>query len=157
MSELITPFLWFDTDAEAAAEFYTAVFPDSELVNRMPGPDGSVMGVAFRLHGQEFIAFNGGPELHFNEAVSFFVSCADQQEVDRYWAKLSEGGEESRCGWLKDKYGLSWQIVPSEMGELLGDPDPEKATRVRDAMLQMTKIDLKELREAYEGVGAETR
>jgi predicted 3-demethylubiquinone-9 3-methyltransferase (glyoxalase superfamily) len=152
----ITPFLWFDNQAEEAANFYTSVFAHSKVidVNRYgeagPGPAGTVMTVTFELEGQQFIALNGGPHVTFNEAVSLFTSCADQDEVDRLWAKLSEGGEEGPCGWLKDRYGLSWQIVPKALGELLNDPDPEKSGRVMKAMLGMKKIDVQGLKAAYE-------
>jgi predicted 3-demethylubiquinone-9 3-methyltransferase (glyoxalase superfamily) len=152
----ITPFLWFDNKAEEAANFYTSVFAHSKVidVNRYgeagPGPAGTVMTVTFELEGQQFIALNGGPHVTFNEAVSLFTSCADQDEVDRLWAKLSEGGEEGPCGWLKDRYGLSWQIVPKALGELLNDPDPEKSGRVMKAMLGMKKIDVQGLKAAYE-------
>jgi predicted 3-demethylubiquinone-9 3-methyltransferase (glyoxalase superfamily) len=152
----ITPFLWFDNQAEEAAKFYVSIFKNSKIVTIArygeagPGPKGSVMTVVFRLDGQEFIALNGGPQYKFTEAVSFSVDCKTQEEVDRSWEKLSEGGIESRCGWLKDKYGLSWQINPSVLGEMLGDPDPKKSRRVMEAMLQMKKIDIKRLKQAYE-------
>lgn len=146
----ITPFLWFDTQAEEAMNFYTSIFKDSEVLSVSPGPDGKVMSVSFRLDGQEFIGLNAGPQYKFTEAVSFFVSCETQEEVDDLWEKLTaDGGEESRCGWLKDKYGLSWQIIPSILGELLGDKDPVKANRVMQAMLQMNKIDINALKRAY--------
>jgi predicted 3-demethylubiquinone-9 3-methyltransferase (glyoxalase superfamily) len=150
----ISPFLWFDTQAEEAASFYVSLFDDAEIteVSRYPegtpGPAGQVMTVAFRLAGQEFTALNGGPEFSFTEAISFVVRCKDQDEVDRLWAKLTEGGEESQCGWLKDRFGLSWQIVPDRLGELLGDPDPERANRAMQAMLQMQKIEIKVLEDA---------
>ncbi len=157
----ITPFLWFDDKAEEAARFYASLFDDSEVGNisrygdegaEVSGrPKGTVMTVAFRLHGQEFIALNGGPYFKFTEAISLLVDCKTQQEVDELWEKLSEGGEKSQCGWLKDKYGLSWQIVPTVLGEMLQDKDPEKSKRVMTAMLQMKKIDIKALRQAYEG------
>jgi predicted 3-demethylubiquinone-9 3-methyltransferase (glyoxalase superfamily) len=153
----ITPFLWFDTQAEEAANFYTSIFKNSKITNVArygeagPGPAGSVMTVSFELEGQAFTALNGGPEFNFTEAVSFFVNCADQGEVDELWQKLTEGGEEGPCGWLKDKYGLSWQIVPVALMEMMGDPDPEKAKRVTEAMLQMKKIDVPTLERAYEG------
>jgi predicted 3-demethylubiquinone-9 3-methyltransferase (glyoxalase superfamily) len=152
----ITPFLWFDNQAEEAMNFYVSVFKNSKIlsVSRYgeagPGPKGTVMTATFQLEGQEFIALNGGPELKFTEAISFFVNCETQQEVDELWAKLSDGGEEGQCGWLKDKYGLSWQIVPTASGEMLQDPDPEKANRVMQAMLQMKKIDVPTLKQAYE-------
>ena len=150
----LTPFLWFDTEAEDAANFYTTVFPNSRVgeVTRYgeagPRPVGMVMTVAFELDGQPFIALNGGPEFTFNEAVSFEVACGDQDEVDHYWNHLSEGGEESVCGWLKDKFGLSWQITPTALTELLADPDQEKAKRVMAAMLQMRKIVIADLEQA---------
>ena len=152
----ITPFLWFNDQAEEAMNFYTAIFKNSKIgsVSRYgeggPGPQGSVMSATFELNGQEFMALNGGPLFTFTEAISFFVNCETQAEVDELWEKLTEGGEESQCGWLKDKYGLSWQIVPSVLGELLNDPDAEKAHRVMNAMLQMRKIDIAGLRSAYE-------
>ena len=152
----ITPFLWFDGKAEEAMNFYISIFKSSKVVSITrygdagPGPKGSVMTENFQLNGQEFIALNGGPHFKFTEAVSFVVNCETQQEVDEFWEKLSEGGEESQCGWLKDKYGLSWQIVPKILGELLQDKDPEKAKKVMGAMLQMKKIDIKKLKQAYE-------
>jgi predicted 3-demethylubiquinone-9 3-methyltransferase (glyoxalase superfamily) len=150
----ITPWLWFDTQAEEAAAFYTSIFPNSRTldVSRYgeagPRPAGSVMTVSFELDGQQLVALNGGPEFTFNEAISFQVSCEGQDEVDEYWSKLSEGGEEGPCGWLKDKYGVSWQIVPTRLGELLGDPDPEKAQRAMQAMLGMKKLDIAALEQA---------
>jgi len=150
----LTPCLWFDTEGEDAANFYTSVFPNSKILNIArygsagPRPEGTVMTVSFELNGQEFLALNGGPDFTFNEAVSFQVSCEGQDEVDAYWSKLSEGGEEGPCGWLKDRFGLSWQIVPTALPRLLGDPDPEKAQRVMAAMLQMKKIEIAELEEA---------
>jgi predicted 3-demethylubiquinone-9 3-methyltransferase (glyoxalase superfamily) len=152
----ITPFLWFDSKAEEAANFYSSVFSGSKIVNIMrygeagPGPKGSVMSVTFQLHGQDFIALNGGPMFTFSAAISFFVDCATQEEVDELWEKLSAGGEKQRCGWLKDKYGVSWQIIPTALGELLHDKDPARATRVMQAMLQMDKIDIASLRRAYQ-------
>ena len=152
----ITPFLWFDGKAEEAMDFYTAIFKNSKIGNVVrygeagPGPKGAVMTATFQLDGQEFIALNGGPQFKFTEAISFWVSCATQKEIDEMWEKLSAGGEKGRCGWLKDKYGLSWQIVPPVLGEMLGDKDPEKSKRVMMAMLQMDKIDIKTLKQAYE-------
>lgn len=152
----ITPFLWFDDKAEEAMNFYVSIFKNSKVgsVTRCgeggPGPKGSVMSTTFQLDGQEFIALNGGPHFKFSEATSFFVNCETQQEVDELWEKLSAGGEKSRCGWLKDKYGLSWQIIPSVLGKLLQDKDPAKAKRVMQAMLQMDKIDIKGLQQAYD-------
>ena len=153
----ITPFLWFDGKAEEAMNFYTSIFKNSKVgrVTRYgeagPGPKGTVMSATFQLEGQEFMALNGGPQFTFTPAISFFVNCETQQEVDELWEKLFEGGKKDRCGWLKDKYGLSWQIVPSALGKMLGDKDPEKSKRVMEAMLQMDKIDIKRLQEAYEG------
>jgi predicted 3-demethylubiquinone-9 3-methyltransferase (glyoxalase superfamily) len=152
----ITPHLWFDTQAEEAANFYTSIFEDSRVVSLTrygetgPGPAGSVMTVKFQLEGQEFIALNGGPHFKFNEAISFFVDCETQEEVDELWESLSEGGEEQQCGWLKDRYGVSWQIIPTALGELLQDGDAERANRVMQAMLQMIKIDIRGLQEAYD-------
>jgi predicted 3-demethylubiquinone-9 3-methyltransferase (glyoxalase superfamily) len=153
----ITPFLWFDGQAEEAMKFYTSIFKNSKIVSVTrygdagPGPRGTVMSATFELEGQKFMALNGGPLFKFTEAISFFVNCETQQEVDELWEKLSAGGEKSRCGWLKDKYGLSWQIIPSVLGELLGDKDPEKSKRVMKAMLQMDKIDIESLRRAHAG------
>ncbi|HEU0335643.1 MAG TPA: VOC family protein [Gaiellaceae bacterium] len=150
----ITPWLWFDTEGEEAARFYTSVFPNSKLgeITRYssagPRPEGTVMTVSFELEGQPFVALNGGPEFGFTEAVSFQVLCDDQDEVDRYWDTLTEGGEEGPCGWLKDRYGLSWQIVPKALFQLLDDPDKEKAQRVTEAMLQMGKIEVAGLEQA---------
>ncbi|HEX8990961.1 MAG TPA: VOC family protein [Anaerolineales bacterium] len=156
--EKITPFLWFDDQAEEAMNFYVSVFKNSRVlrVSRYgdagPGQKGQVMTATFELDGQKFTALNGGPVHYaFTEAISFYVDCADQQEVDYFWARLSEGGEKGPCGWLKDKYGLSWQIVPIALGEMLGDQDPEKARRVTEAMLKMGKLDIAGLRQAYEG------
>ncbi len=151
----ITPFLWFDGRAEEAMLFYTSVFKDAKPggIKRWgdgtPAPKGSVMSAGFEINGQEFIAFNGGPMFKFTEAISLFVKCEDQEEIDHLWEKLSEGGEKSRCGWLKDKFGISWQIIPPILGELLTDPDPEKAKRVVQAMMKMDKIDIAALKEAY--------
>ena len=153
----ITPFLCFDHQAEQAANFYVGIFKNSRIVNITrygeagPGPEGSVMIVEFRLEGQEFIALNGGPEFTFSPAISFVANCETQEEVDTLWMKLSEGGEKVECGWLKDKYGVSWQIVPTIVGELMNDPDPEKSQRVMKAILQMDKFDIKTLMRAYEG------
>lgn len=147
----ITPFLWFDGKAEEAMNFYVSIFKNSKVlsVNRA-GDAGPVISVTFQLDGQEFMALNGGPQFKFTEAISLFVSCETQAEVDELWEKLSAGGEKSRCGWLKDKYGLSWQIIPTVLGKLLGDKDPEKAKRIMQAMLQMDKIDIQTLQLAYE-------
>jgi predicted 3-demethylubiquinone-9 3-methyltransferase (glyoxalase superfamily) len=146
--------LWFDDRGEEAARFYTSVFPNSTLgqISRYgsagPRPEGTVMTAAFELNGQRFVALNGGPNFTFSEAISFQVMCEDQDEVDRYWAALSDGGEEGPCGWLKDRFGLSWQIVPVRLPELLGDPDPERAQRAMAAMLEMKKIEIGELERA---------
>jgi predicted 3-demethylubiquinone-9 3-methyltransferase (glyoxalase superfamily) len=145
----ITPFLWFDGNAEEAMNFYVSIFKNSKVVRATPGPDGKIMTAIFQLEGQDFYALNGGPMFKFTEAISLFVSCKTQEEVDELWDKLSEGGEKSRCGWLKDKFGLSWQIIPKALGELMNDPDPEKSKRVMMAMLQMSKIDIKALQAAY--------
>ena len=150
----ITPFLWFDHQAEEAAHFYTSIFPNSKIVKLVrygaagPGPAGSVMTVEFQLDGQNFVALNGGPIFKFTEAISFFVNCQSQDEVDTYWDRLSAGGTEVQCGWLKDKFGLAWQIIPTGLPELLGDPDPEKSQRVMKAMLAMKKLDIHVLNEA---------
>jgi predicted 3-demethylubiquinone-9 3-methyltransferase (glyoxalase superfamily) len=152
----ITPWLWFDTEAEEAAKFYTSVFPNSKIgeISRYgsagPRPEGMVLTVAFELEGQDFVALNGGPDFKFNEAVSFLVDCEGQDEVDRYWETLSEGGEKGPCGWLKDRFGLSWQIVPRRLEELLSDPDKERSQRVMAAMLKMGKIEIDELERAAE-------
>ncbi len=154
----IVPFLWFDNQAEEAATFYTSIFQDSKImgISRYgeagTGPAGTAMVVNFQLAGQEFNALNGGPQFKFSEAISLFVNCEDQAEVDRLWAELTaDGGEESMCGWLKDKYGLSWQIVPVDLGKYIGGPDAAGAQRAVHAMLQMRKLDIKKLQEAYEG------
>lgn len=150
----ITPFLWFDGNAEEAMEFYVSVFPRSKVLDVTrygeagPGQQGTVMTATFQLDGQQFTALNGGPEYKFTEAISFYVNCETQAEVDELWEKLSEGGEEGQCGWLKDRYGLSWQIVPMALIEMLHDKDAEKAKRVTQAMLQMRKIDIKVLENA---------
>jgi predicted 3-demethylubiquinone-9 3-methyltransferase (glyoxalase superfamily) len=150
----ITPCLWFDTAAEEAARFYTSVFPSSKLGeithygSAGPREEGMVLTVAFELEGQEFVALNGGPEFTFNESISFQVMCETQEEVDRYWAALSEGGQEGPCGWLKDRFGVSWQIIPSALPRLLGDPDAEKSQRVMAAMLEMGKIEVADLEKA---------
>ena len=148
----ITPFLWFETEAEEAMNLYVSIFRNSKVLGVTPGPNGRAMSVNFELEGQEFIGLNAGPQFKFNEAISFFVSCTTQAEVDELWEKLTaDGGEEGNCGWLKDKYGLSWQIIPTALSELLGDPDREKAGRAMQAMLQMKKIDIQGLKQAYEG------
>ncbi len=148
----ITPFLWFDTQAEEAMNFYISVFKNGKVLNVTPGPNDIAQSVQFELEGQEFIGLNAGPRFKFNESISFFVDCKTQEEGDALWNALTaDGGEESMCGWLKDKYGLWWQIIPSALGELMGDPDQAKAQRVLDAMLQMRKIDIAGLQRAYEG------
>jgi predicted 3-demethylubiquinone-9 3-methyltransferase (glyoxalase superfamily) len=152
----ITPFLWFDGKAEEAMNFYVSIFKNSKVgrVSRYgeggPGPKGTVMSATFQLAGQDFFALNGGPQFQFTPAISFFVNCETQPEVDELWDKLSEGGKKERCGWLKDKYGLSWQIIPSVLGKLLQDKDPAKSKRVMQAMLQMDKIDIQRLQQAYD-------
>jgi len=157
----ITPFLWFDSEAEQAANLYVSLFKNSKVtgVSRYgeagPGPKGSAMSVTFELEGQEFMALNGGPHFKFTEAISFFVNSDTQEEVDPLWAKLGEGGQAGQCGWLKDRFGLSWQIVPRVLGELMGDPDPEKSQRVLRAMLKMGKLDIAQLRRAYDGGDAD--
>jgi predicted 3-demethylubiquinone-9 3-methyltransferase (glyoxalase superfamily) len=156
----ITPNLWFDTEAEEAAEFYTSIFPNSRVLDVAryteagPRPAGGVMTVRFELDGQQFVAINGGPQFPFTEAISLQITCRDQDEVDRFWERLSEGGEESQCGWLKDRYGLSWQVVPDGMAEVFGDADPERARRAMEAMLKMGKLDIAELRRAAGPTGA---
>lgn len=153
----IIPFLWFDNQAEEAARFYTSLFPNSKVLNvsyygeGMPQPAGTAMMVSFTLDGQEYMALNGGPYFSLSEAFSIYVNCETQEEVDHLWETLSEGGEKSQCGWLKDRYGLSWQIVPTALGELMQDPDPDKTQRVTEAMLKMNKLDIQGLRDAYEG------
>jgi predicted 3-demethylubiquinone-9 3-methyltransferase (glyoxalase superfamily) len=151
----VTPFLWFDHQAEEAMNFYASIFKNSKVLSisrypdGVPGMGGKVMSATFELNGQEIMVLNGGPQFKFTEAISLFVSCETQQEVDELWAKLTAGGEEGQCGWLKDKFGLSWQIVPIALGQMLGDPDPEKSKRVLDAMLKMKKIDVPTLQQAY--------
>ena len=156
----ITPFLWFDNQAEEAVKFYTSIFKNSKIksvtrygeegAKAAERPKGTVMTVVFELEGQEFIALNGGPVFTFSPAISFVVNCATQKEVDNLWQKLSEGGEKERCGWLKDKYGVSWQIVPADLGEMLQDKDPMRSEKVMKALLQMDKIDIETLKQAYE-------
>lgn len=152
----IVPFLWFNDQAEEAMNFYVSIFKNSKIktIHRYgeagPGPKGTVMSGAFELNGQEFMALNGGPQFTFTPAISLFVNCETQAEVDELWEKLSAGGEKSRCGWLRDKFGLSWQIIPTALGKMLGDPDRAKANRVMQAMLQMNKIDIRRLQEAYD-------
>ena len=153
----IDPFLWFDSNAEEAVNFYTSIFPHSKVlsVSRYgeagPGPKGTVMVVKFQLAGQNFIALNGGPRFQLNPAVSLVVNCESQKEVDEFWEKLSAGGEKVQCGWLKDKFGLSWQVVPTALEKMMSDSDPAKSNRVMKAMLQMVKLDIAELKRAYEG------
>jgi len=153
----ITPYLWFDNQAEEAASFYASVFGNSRVVDVQrygeagPGPKGTAMVVTFELEGQKFIALNGGPHFTFNEAVSLYTSCKNQEEVDELWEKLTDGGEPGQCGWLKDKYGLSWQIIPTALSDMLSDPDPDKSNRVMKAMLEMKKIDIRALKDAYDG------
>jgi predicted 3-demethylubiquinone-9 3-methyltransferase (glyoxalase superfamily) len=146
--QTVTPFLWFDGKAEEAMNFYLTVFKNSTVTNVARGPNGSVMSATFELDGQKFMALNGGPMFSFTPAVSFFVNCDTQQEVDELWEKLSDGGTKQRCGWLKDKFGLSWQVVPSVLGKLLQDTDAAKRTRVMTAMLQMDKLDIEQLTHA---------
>lgn len=153
----ITPCLWFDNNAEEAVNFYISIFKNSKVLSVTrygeagPGPAGTVLTVAFQLEGQEFVALNGGPHFKFTEAISLSVDCNTQEEIDEMWEKLSEGGEESQCGWLKDKYGLSWQVTPSILVEMLQDENPEKAKRVMEAMLKVVKIDIETLKQAYDG------
>ena len=154
MTQQITPFLWFDDNADEAVNFYLSIFKDSRLLDATrygeagPGPKGTIMTATFELNGQQFIALNGGPRFKFTEAVSFVVKCETQEEIDYYWDKLLDGGEPQRCGWLKDRFGLSWQIVPAQLSELFGGNDPQ---RVMQAMMQMVKFDLAKLKEAYNG------
>lgn len=156
-TEGLTTCLWFDGQAEEAANHYISIFKDSRLgrvthyTAAGPGPAGAVMVVEFELNGQRFVALNGGPQFRFTEAISFQVHCADQDEVDYYWSRLGEGGEEVACGWLKDKYGLSWQVIPAVLTDMISDPDPEKARRTTEAMLTMTKLDIAALEAAYAG------
>lgn len=154
----ITPFLWFDNQAEQAVDFYLSVFPGSKVLDVSrhgeagPGPAGSVMLIRFELEGNEFLALNGGPEHYaFDESISFVIDCATQEDVDRYWEALTDGGEEIACGWLKDRFGLRWQVVPSELPKLLGDPDPRRAQRAMQAMMTMKKLDINAMRDAADG------
>ncbi len=152
----ITPFLWFDNQAEEAVKFYTSIFKNSKIggvthyAEGTPGPAGTVMTVAFEINGQEFVALNGGPQFKFTEAISFVVNCETQEEIDEFWERLSEGGKKIQCGGLKDKYGVSWQIAPAVLGEMLQDKDPGKSKRVMEAVLQMDKMDIKRLKQAYQ-------
>lgn len=156
IEQKIIPFLWFDNNAEEAVQLYISIFKNSKIINVTrngeggPGPKGTVLIATFQLDGQRFIALNGGPMFHFTEAISLFVNCETQEEVDELWERLSAGGKKDRCGWLKDKFGLSWQIVPKVLGEMMRDEDPAKAKRVMDAMMQMSKIEIQGLRQAYE-------
>ena len=158
MKHRIVPSLWFDGNAEEAAGFYVSIFPNSAITlkthypENSPGPAGEVMTVEFDLDGERVVAINGGPQFQFSEAISLMVTCADQQEVDYYWERLGEGGEEGPCGWLKDRYGLSWQVVPEGMDEVFADPDPGRAARAMQAMLRMGKLDVAKLRAAADGV-----
>jgi predicted 3-demethylubiquinone-9 3-methyltransferase (glyoxalase superfamily) len=153
----ITPFLWFNDQAEEAMNFYVSIFKNSKVISASrygdagPGPKGTVMVGTFQIEGQRFYALNGGPQFTFSEAISFLINCETQREIDELWEKLSEGGHKSRCGWLKDKYGLSWQVVPAILGELMQDKDPEKSKRVMHAMLQMDKLDIEGLKRAHAG------
>lgn len=153
----ITPFLWFNDNAEEAINFYTSIFKDSKILtvtrygDAGPGPKGTILTASFQLNGQEFVALNGGPKFKFTEAVSFVVNCETQEEINDYWQKLSDGGSESMCGWLKDKFGLSWQVVPTSISKLLQASDPERSNRVMQALMQMRKIDIDILKQAYEG------
>ena len=149
MQKIVT-FLWFDHNAEEAVDFYASVFKSAQVLSKTPGPDGKVLLVSFELEGQQFYALNGGPQFKFTEAISLYVNCETQAEVDELWEKLTAGGEESMCGWLKDKYGLSWQIIPTALGKLMSDPDPAKAGRVMQAMMQMRKLDIQALQAAYD-------
>jgi predicted 3-demethylubiquinone-9 3-methyltransferase (glyoxalase superfamily) len=147
----ITPFLWFNDNAEEAMQFYVSVFKNAKAGDITPGPGGKAMGVSFEIEGQKFIGLNGGPHFKFTEAISFFISCDTQEDVDELWEKLSDGGEKGRCGWLKDKFGLSWQVVPSTLSEMINDKDPEKAKRTVEAMMKMDKLDISILKKAHEG------
>ena len=157
MTQTITPFLWFNDNAEEAVNFYISIFKDSRVtdVTRYsdagPGPKGQVMTMSFELDGQQFTALNGGPQFKFTEAISFVVKCENQEEIDYYWDKLREGGQAHQCGWLKDKFGLSWQIVPAEIGKFFGGDDPQRTGRVMQVMMPMVKFDIAKLQEAYEG------
>jgi len=159
LMQLITPFLWFDTQAEEAANYYVSIFPNSRILKIVrygeagPGPRDTVMTVSFEINGQQFTALNGGPQFRFSEAISFVVNCETQAEIDALWGRLSADGKEARCGWLKDRYGLSWQLVPTVLPELLGDKDRARAQRAMQAMLQMRKLDIAALRRAHQGSG----
>jgi predicted 3-demethylubiquinone-9 3-methyltransferase (glyoxalase superfamily) len=152
--EKIQTFLWFNNNAEDAANFYTSIFKNSKIVSRMPGMNGKPMGLTVEIEGREFILFNGGPmndEWKFTGATSFFINCETQQEVDHYWDRLSEGGHQDRCGWLTDKFGITWQVVPTILGKVLGDKDRTKSGRAMEAMMKMTKLDIAGLQKAFEG------
>lgn len=155
--QTITPFLWFDHQAEEAANFYTSIFPNSKIIKVVrygeagPGPAGTAMTVAFQLDGQAFVALNGGPHFQFSEAISFVVNCQTQAEVDRYWDRLSAGGTQVQCGWLKDRFGVSWQVVPTALSDLLSDPEPARSQRVMKALMTMKKLDIQALKQAHEG------
>jgi predicted 3-demethylubiquinone-9 3-methyltransferase (glyoxalase superfamily) len=157
IEQKITPFLWFDSNAEEAVGFYTATFKDSRIVTRSrygnsgPGPKGSIMAIAFRLEGRDFVAINGGAHFKFNEAISLYVNCETQEEIDRLWSKLVAGGEEHDCGWLNDRYGLSWQVNYAGLQDMMADSHADRADRVMQAMLKMKKIDIQRLKDAYEG------
>ena len=146
----ITPFLWFNDNAEHAINFYLSIFKDSKIISLNRNEEGKVFTGSFELEGQKFIALNGGPHFTFNEAISFFVDCKTQEEVDELWEKLSEGGSKGQCGWLKDKFGISWQIIPEALSDLMSDADPAKSGRVMEAMMKMTKIEIAELQKAYD-------
>ncbi|MBT33233.1 MAG: hypothetical protein CMO01_26525 [Thalassobius sp.] len=149
----ITPFLWFDGNAEEAMEFYASIFKESKIISKNRLGEGQPLFLgSFKIENQEFMVLNGGPHFTFSPAISFFVNCNSQKEVDKLWEQLSAGGTKERCGWLKDKFGISWQIIPTALGKLMNDKDPEKVNRVRNAMLQMTKIEIVELQKAYEGL-----
>jgi predicted 3-demethylubiquinone-9 3-methyltransferase (glyoxalase superfamily) len=160
MKQKIVPNLWFDTEAEGAADFYTSVFDNSRIISvthyteSAPREEGMVMTVEFELDGQRFVGINGGPEFKFDEAISFAIECETQEEIDYFWAKLSEGGEEGPCGWLKDRFGLSWQVIPTGMDEVFADPDKERADRAMKALLGMRKLDMETLRSAADGTAA---
>jgi predicted 3-demethylubiquinone-9 3-methyltransferase (glyoxalase superfamily) len=157
IEQKITPFLWFDSNAEEAVGFYTSIFKDSRIVTRSrygdsgPGPKGSIMAIAFKLEGQDFVAINGGPDFKFSEAISFYVNCETQEDIDRLWNKLVAGGEERDCGWLKDRYGLSWQVNYAGLQDMMADSHADRADRVMTAMLKMKKIDIQRLKDAYDG------
>ena len=148
----ITPFLWFDGNAQDAVDFYTSIFKNARVNSLMPGPDGKMMGAAFELDGQSFMALNGGPQFQFTPAISLYVHCHTQDEVDYYWSRLGEGGSYQPCGWLKDKFGLSWQVIPGVLSQMLGDKDRARAGRAMQAMMKMSKIDIAALQAAYDGV-----